>query len=113
MSITKHQLRCLTLSTSYHFNHIIVSAVTRKDYKRCIIESNRFLNDISASVCGECITALWDIASCSLVEVNQRFGGAYCLHHQGDDDIIPEFAWRGRGKPRISEIRIDGLKAEI
>jgi hypothetical protein len=29
---------------------------------------------------------LWDITSCSLVEVDLRFRGAYCLHFQGDDD---------------------------
>jgi hypothetical protein len=28
--------------------------------------------------------AVWDIASCSLVEVYRRFRGAYCLHHLGD-----------------------------
>jgi hypothetical protein len=28
--------------------------------------------------------AFWDIAPCSLVEVDLRFRGAYCLHHQGD-----------------------------
>jgi hypothetical protein len=27
----------------------------------------------------------WDIASCSLAGVHQRFRGAYCVHHQGDD----------------------------
>jgi hypothetical protein len=27
---------------------------------------------------------LWDVAQCSHVEVDRRFGGAYCLHHQGD-----------------------------
>jgi hypothetical protein len=26
-------------------------------------------------------TVLWDIAPCSLVEVDRRFWGAYCLHH--------------------------------
>jgi hypothetical protein len=31
-------------------------------------------------------TALWDIAPCSLVEVDRRFKGAYCLHYQGDDN---------------------------
>jgi hypothetical protein len=30
------------------------------------------------------MTAFWDIAPYSLVEVDQRFGGAYCLHHQGE-----------------------------
>jgi hypothetical protein len=29
--------------------------------------------------------AFWGIALCGLVEVNRRFRGAYCLHHQGDD----------------------------
>jgi hypothetical protein len=33
------------------------------------------------------IIALWDIALCSLVEVDRRFGGGYCLHHQGG---VPE-----------------------
>jgi hypothetical protein len=26
----------------------------------------------------------WDVAPCSHVEVDRRFRGAYCLHHQGD-----------------------------
>jgi hypothetical protein len=29
--------------------------------------------------------AFWDIAPCSLVVVDQRFSGAQCLHHQGND----------------------------
>jgi hypothetical protein len=29
------------------------------------------------------MSAFWDNAPCSLVAVNRRFGGAYCLHHQG------------------------------
>jgi hypothetical protein len=31
------------------------------------------------------ITAFWDVAPCSLVRVDRRFGGAYCLHHEGDE----------------------------
>jgi hypothetical protein len=31
------------------------------------------------------VRAFWDIAPRSLVEVDQRFRGAYCLHHDGDD----------------------------
>jgi hypothetical protein len=27
----------------------------------------------------------WDTAPCSLIEIDQRFRGAYCLHHQGDE----------------------------
>jgi hypothetical protein len=34
------------------------------------------------SVCLSMITALWDVAPCSLVEVHRRFRGAYCLHLQ-------------------------------
>jgi hypothetical protein len=30
---------------------------------------------------------VWDVAPCSLVGVDRRFGGAYCLHHQ-DDDLV-------------------------
>jgi hypothetical protein len=30
------------------------------------------------------MTSFWDIALCSLIEADQRFRGAYCLHHQGD-----------------------------
>jgi hypothetical protein len=35
--------------------------------------------------------AFWDSASCSLVEADRRFVGAYCLHHQGarpQEDVI-------------------------
>jgi hypothetical protein len=28
------------------------------------------------------IIAFWDVSPCSLVEVDRRFIGAYCLHHQ-------------------------------
>jgi hypothetical protein len=31
------------------------------------------------------MTAFRNTASCSLLEVELRFRGAYCLHHQGDD----------------------------
>jgi hypothetical protein len=33
------------------------------------------------------MTAFWDIAPCSLVEVDRRFRGAYCLHYQGDETL--------------------------
>jgi hypothetical protein len=29
------------------------------------------------------MTVFWDIAPCSLVKVDRRFRGVYCLHHQG------------------------------
>jgi hypothetical protein len=31
------------------------------------------------------MTVFCDAAPCSLVEVNRRFRGKYCLYHQGDD----------------------------
>jgi hypothetical protein len=30
----------------------------------------------------------WDNAACSLVEVDRRFGCAYCLHHQGSKPLM-------------------------
>jgi hypothetical protein len=30
----------------------------------------------------------WDVSSCSYVEVDRRFRGAYCLHHQGYDKPV-------------------------
>jgi hypothetical protein len=30
--------------------------------------------------------AVWNIAPCSIVEVDWCFRDAYCLHYQGDDD---------------------------
>jgi hypothetical protein len=37
----------------------------------------------------------WDVASCSLVEIDRRFRGAYCLHHQDDydDDGGSRYLW--------------------
>jgi hypothetical protein len=31
------------------------------------------------------MTSLWDVASCSLVEVHRRFRDAYWFHHQVED----------------------------
>jgi hypothetical protein len=33
------------------------------------------------------MAVFWNVAPCSLVEFNQSFRGAYCLHHQ-DDTLI-------------------------
>jgi hypothetical protein len=27
----------------------------------------------------------WDVAACSLVDIDRRFRGAYCLHHRPED----------------------------
>jgi hypothetical protein len=34
------------------------------------------------------MTVFWDVAPYSLVEINRRFRGAYCLYHQGDADSL-------------------------
>jgi hypothetical protein len=39
------------------------------------------------------ITGVWNVAPGSLVEVDRRFRGAYCLHHQGDDLFFLEVAF--------------------
>jgi hypothetical protein len=31
-------------------------------------------------------TIFWNISSCSVTELDRRFRGAYCLHHQGPDE---------------------------
>jgi hypothetical protein len=44
---------------------------------------------ISVSHCGEYEDdGFWDIAPCMLVQADRRFRGAYCLHHQDDDNLI-------------------------
>jgi hypothetical protein len=30
----------------------------------------------------------WDVAESSLVEIDPRFTGAYCLHHQGSLQVV-------------------------
>jgi hypothetical protein len=34
------------------------------------------------------MAVFWVVAQCSLVEVFQRFRGACCLHHQGDEPLL-------------------------
>jgi hypothetical protein len=41
------------------------------------------------------MTAFWDIAPCSLVEVDRRFTGTYCLHHHALMMIIEDVRERG------------------
>jgi hypothetical protein len=31
------------------------------------------------------MTVFWDVVPCSLIDIQRRFKGAYCLHYQGDD----------------------------
>jgi hypothetical protein len=38
------------------------------------------------------MAAFWDVAPCSLVDINQSFRDAYCLHHQGDHHLyLPDY----------------------
>jgi hypothetical protein len=30
------------------------------------------------------VTVFWDVVPCCLIQTDRRFGGVYCLHHQGD-----------------------------
>jgi hypothetical protein len=36
------------------------------------------------------LAVFWVVAPCRLVRVYQRFGGLYCLYHQGDDNGGPD-----------------------
>jgi hypothetical protein len=33
------------------------------------------------------MTVFWDVVPCSLLEIDRRFRGAYCLHHQDDSHL--------------------------
>jgi hypothetical protein len=35
------------------------------------------------------MTVFWNVAPCSLVEIDRRFRDSYCLHHQGDPSRQP------------------------
>jgi hypothetical protein len=47
--------------------------------------SERRLGRTSWSTFTMKITAFWDTEQCSLVRVDRRFRGAYCLNHQGEE----------------------------
>jgi hypothetical protein len=42
------------------------------------------------------MAVFWDVTPYSLVEVYRHFRGAYCLHHQGPENI--NFQGRARSK---------------
>jgi hypothetical protein len=51
------------------------------------VTTTTIFGGISGSYDAECENVcLWVIAPCTVVESDQRFRGAYCLHHQGDDE---------------------------
>jgi hypothetical protein len=51
---------------------------------------NKDPRDVSCKLTGSNMkmAVFWDIAPCSLVEVDRRFKGRYCLHQQGDESFI-------------------------
>jgi hypothetical protein len=38
------------------------------------------------------MAVLWDAATCSLVDTNQRFKRTYCLHNQCDSELKFDFS---------------------
>jgi hypothetical protein len=42
-------------------------------------------------------SVLWDISPCTLVGIDRRFRGAYCLHNQGDKPASPKRQWISAG----------------
>jgi hypothetical protein len=33
------------------------------------------------------MAVFWDVAPCSLVDIDRRFRGDYCFHYQGDEAL--------------------------
>jgi hypothetical protein len=54
------------------------------------------------------LRVFWDVLPCSQIDVDRRFRGACCLHHQGDPGP-PEYGTRVLTRPRRS---IPALKME-
>jgi len=56
------------------------------------------------------MTAFWDIAPRSLVEVDRRFRDAQCLHHQGDGGrfsvLFPVFCLKTETGPSFQNVLI-------
>jgi hypothetical protein len=53
------------------------------------------------------MAAFWDIARCSLVEVDRRFRGAYYLHHPEDSyaaHTTNQNANRGRSPAQVQDV---------
>jgi hypothetical protein len=59
---------------------LIPKAAIRHNTSTLLFEVSPILKTTSLRT----MTAFWDVAPCSLVEVDWRFGGAYCLHQQNE-----------------------------
>jgi hypothetical protein len=62
------------------------------------------------------ITAFWNVSPCSLVEVDQRFRGVYCLHCQGTEMVayFHETTWRYIPEScHLDTLRHENLKSHV
>jgi hypothetical protein len=67
--------------TLFKDSHILLLSVFNKFYN--FYSSPSMISVVKQRKVTLYVTVLWDVSSYSLVEINQRFRGAYCLHHQG------------------------------
>jgi hypothetical protein len=51
------------------------------------------------------MAVFWVVATCSLVEVYQRFRGPCCLHHEGDETMVNFYQTTRRYNPEDSHLR--------
>jgi hypothetical protein len=64
------------------------------EHKPALVLPLPVLCEISGSdSVGMKMAIIWDVAPCSLVDIDLCFGGAYCLHHQGSDSGGSELLW--------------------
>jgi hypothetical protein len=70
-----------------HCNRVI-SALFLSLYRRSRVRKwgpeNRYLKSFQSNALRK-MAVFWDVAPCSLVEIVQRFAGAFCLRRESDD----------------------------
>jgi hypothetical protein len=72
-----------------HKTCIVETATLNKAmYKITIYDILTVLVRIQVLTAARVMTVFWHVVPCSLVEIDRRFRGAYCLHHQGDDGYV-------------------------
>jgi hypothetical protein len=66
------------------------------------------------------MAVFWDVAPCSLEEIDQRFRGVCCLHHQGDEKVQEDQERNGKWNKlytdcmkKIKSNRNKGAKSEV
>jgi hypothetical protein len=73
---------CVLYSSTFNC-HTKISYAYMKETQRCSIPLQLNIIPCFKTLARLNITAFWDIAPCSLVDVDLRFKGAYCVRHQG------------------------------